>query len=82
MLNVITRPITDSEPDLLLGKENEKLIVTDLGKKVTATVTPPKNGWTHCLLEQTKLDRIIVGNGYELFLGEVHSNNWIGSSEL
>lgn len=74
---IITRPINDSEPDLLIGFEQNDLIIKDLDSNVVATITSNKNGWTHDALETFDFDSYSPF-GWVAYLGE----EWIGSSEV
>jgi hypothetical protein len=75
---IVTRPINNGEPDLLIGFECLALIIHDLNGNEVAKVTPPNSHWTHDALES--LDIYAYGPyGWDAYLGD---NNWIGSSEV
>ena len=77
---IVARPVSTTEPDLLLGFELEPFNVTDLDGTTNATLTikAPDGGWTYDSLEAIKLPVDVIKNGCNLFLGE----HWIGTSEL
>lgn len=75
---IITRPIKDEE-DLLCGNEFKKLIITNLGGEICATIEPPKDGWTHSALENISYDEHSP-HGWDAYLGS--TDEWVGSSEV
>ncbi|EGQ8547891.1 hypothetical protein ACPHXT_004023 [Vibrio alginolyticus] len=77
---IISRPINQSEPDLLIGNEFSPIIIKDLDEQVIVTIEPSlPAGWTHDLLEQTNTyAQSISPDGWEAYLG----GQWIGSSEI
>ncbi|MFZ3461418.1 hypothetical protein [Vibrio harveyi] len=77
---IISRPIKQTEPDLLKGNEHNELIIKNLDGAVIATITlSSKMGWTHDLLEQTNsYAHCLSPDGWDAYLGK----QWIGSSEI
>ena len=76
---VVSRPIHHDEPDLLVGLEFEKLLITDLDNNVLTEAPAPTSGWTHDLLEKYESDQISLP-AWELYLKDF--DNWIGGSEV
>jgi hypothetical protein len=81
---IVTRAIYPNEPDLLIGKEHYALIFTDLDNNHLCTIEAPGEGWTHEALEKagTELSDEQQQNGWEAYLKNACSDNWIGSSEV
>ncbi len=79
---IVTRAKNTQELDLLLGKERETFILTDLDNKIILQIESPSSGWTHDLLEmqELQLSKEIWSDGWNAFLGGL--DYWIGSSEL
>lgn len=74
---IVARPCRSHEPDLLIGREFEPLIIQDLAGVECVRYAPPNNGWTHTALEC--VDYFSVSpDGWEAYLG----TQWIGSSEV
>lgn len=81
---IVTRAISQNEPDLLIGKESHALIFTDLNNRPLYTIDAPGGGWSHDALEQAgaEVPDEIQKEGWDAYLNMVNSDNWIGSSEV
>ena len=78
---IITRPVKPTEKDLLIGLEGSLLLITSLDDEVIKKIDAPAGGWSHDALEAIDYDAIDP-NGWNAYLTEVSSDNWIGSSEV
>lgn len=77
-INVVSRPLHSNEPDLLKGYENDVLLIVDLNGEKVSEINPPKDGWTHDLLENVSILSETYSLGCDFYLGK----NWIGSTEI
>ncbi|MFN1149603.1 hypothetical protein ACJ0RR_002666 [Serratia liquefaciens] len=77
MSKLVAQPISDKEPDLLIGNENYPLKVQDLAGKVLTSISPDDTGWTHAQLLAIDIDSM-APEGWDAYLGD----EWIGSSEI
>lgn len=73
---IVARPLHDSEPDLLVGNEQQPLIIKNLDDIEIKRIEAPKNGWTHDQLEN--IDYYSISPVWDAYL----SIKWIGSSEV
>lgn len=83
MVNIVSRPIMPSEPDLLLGNEQNMLIIRNLEATSFIEVEPPHGGWTHDALGHAVKHPDVLGflranGGADAYLG----SGWIGSTEV
>jgi hypothetical protein len=76
---IVTRPINISETNLLINKEAQPLIITDLEKYEIKRIPAPQDGWTHDKLESIDFNNF-APDGWEAFLGDL--STWIGGSEI
>ncbi|MCU8056142.1 hypothetical protein L5L78_08005 [Shewanella sp. SM34] len=74
---IVTRPIHNGEPDLLVGFECLTLTIQDLDGNEVAKVSAPNGHWTHDALESLDI-YAYSPNGWNAYL----DNHWIGSSEV
>ncbi|EPN0316301.1 hypothetical protein ACTTZI_004203 [Vibrio vulnificus] len=77
---IVTRPIRDNEPDLLLGHELNNVLVFDLHENNLEEIKCPDKGWTHDKLEvlSQKLN-VKYKSGWDAFFS---CGRWIGCSEV
>ncbi|EGQ9284290.1 hypothetical protein F7U66_00285 [Vibrio parahaemolyticus] len=74
---IVAKALFQGEEDLLIGHENEVLIIMNLDQIPVKRISPPNGGWTHDELE--KVDYYgISPDGWDAFIG----HQWMGSSEV
>lgn len=80
MIRCVSRPLSNTEPDLLIGNEYAPLTVKNsFTRKQIKVIAPPALGWTHDKLETTCASlRLNADEAYDVYL----SKQWIGSSEI
>ncbi len=83
---IVARPINKSEPCLLKGNRQKDLYLYDLEGSLVVRQNPPFDGWTYDTIEHmaehlTAEDKILKF-GWDAYLGDKVSDNWIGSSEV
>lgn len=84
MSKIVARPLSEDEPDLLIGHECSDLVFTDADEKTFRSVQSPVRGWTHDLLEtqEHQLPDDISKNVWDAHLVNGDQRVWIGSSEI
>lgn len=79
---IVTRPVKQDEPDLLIGNEHSTLQFWhedgSACAQVIFSVEPPAEGWTHELLDQATFDARLRDVSWSAYLGK----SWVGSSEI
>ena len=75
---IVTRKLNNTEQDLLLGRENHILIITDIASDKIKNISAPTGGWTHSALEAIEYATTFPF-GWDAYLGD--KEHWIGSSE-
>lgn len=75
---IVTRPVTPTEPDLLVGAEHKTLhFIGILDGDVLGKFDPPAEGWDHAALERAA--RVFEHRDpWNAILGD----RWVGSSEV
>ena len=76
-MSIVTRPVSENEPDILTGREFQSLIIKDLNDSMVKTIKADASGWTHDKLES--IDYFEYSQfGWNAYLAD----EWIGSSEV
>ena len=83
MSKIVARPVTKTEPDLLIGFEQCALQFTDLDGVIIKQLSAPESGWTHDALEaaEYELPDEVHALGWDAHLIGA-TKHWIGSSEI
>lgn len=75
---IVARPLTQQEPDLLVGFEHKQLVlVGTFDGALLARFDPPPGGWDHDSLERVT-EEFEHPDPWNAVLGD----RWVGTSEL